>query len=65
MKEYCADCLGVFEPEELNWCMCDDFMSPRERTIVTKYGVKHEIIENKYCKSCLETKHQHYGEVFI
>lgn len=63
-KEYCADCLNVFNPEELVHCICVPWSSS-ERTIVTKSGVRHEEIEYKYCKNCLKLNHEHKGQTFI
>ena len=64
MKEYCTDCLNVFETSELESCICN-LMGKQKRTIVTKSGVK--VIEDRglHCKDCLEMKHKHIGESFI
>lgn len=64
MKEYCTDCLNVFDIEELNSCICCLWVN-QERTIITKSGVK--VITDKclHCKHCLEMKHKHEGESFI
>ena len=65
MKEYCFDCLDVFELEALEYCICDSWASSDKKTIVTKYGVKNEEVKRKYCKNCLEIRHTHEGEMFI
>lgn len=65
MKERCFDCLDVFEEEELEYCMCSDFMPPKEKSIPTKSGVIIELIKPMYCKKCIALKHNHSGESFI
>lgn len=71
MKEYCFDCLQIFDESELescNYCTKCSF-HPKDkkidRIIITKSGVKKILLTKLFCKNCLQLKHQHKGEAWL